>query len=93
MRMPLGASSMQPRDFSNDLRQLMAAGATLDSALGEQRTRGASIVECIVSLRAMRGCDLAEAKRVVHSSPAWADVMARNERFHEELQAAARDLE
>ena len=84
---------MQPRNLGGDLRELLAGGASLDAALGELRANGASIVECIISVRTVRGCDLAEAKRVVHDSPSWADVMAQNEQFHAELEAAAREYE
>jgi hypothetical protein len=82
---------MRPRDLSAELRELLHDGANLDAALGSLRANGASIVECIISVRWVRRCDLAEAKRIVHVSPAWADVMAQNEQFHEELEAAARE--
>ena len=82
---------MQPRDFGHELRRRLDEGATLDVALGELRSSGASIVESIVSVRFARGCDLAEAKRLVHFSPIWADVRAQNEKFHEELDRLSRD--
>ena len=84
---------MQPRNLSGDLRELLGGGASLDTALGELRANGASIVECIISVRTVRGCDLAEAKRVVHGSSAWEDVTAQHEQFHAELEAAAREYE
>ena len=80
---------MRPRDLSAELRKLLGSDASLDAALGTLRANGASIVECIISVRSVRGCDLAEAKRVVHFSPAWADVRAQNEEFQAELEAAA----
>jgi ribosomal protein L7/L12 len=82
---------MRPRDLSTDLRQRLAHGATLDDALAAMRSDGASIVECIVSVRTLRQCDLVEAKRVVEASPAWADVKARNDDFHKELERLAND--
>jgi ribosomal protein L7/L12 len=82
---------MQPRNFGSDLRRRLNEGATLDVALGELRSSGASIVECIVSVRSARGCDLVEAKRLVHFSPVWADVRALNEEMHEELERITRD--
>jgi hypothetical protein len=84
---------MQPRDLSSELRELLRGGASLDTALSQLRANGASIVESIVSIRSVRGCDLVEAKRLVHLSPAWADVRALNDQFHAELEAAAREYE
>ena len=60
-------------NYSNDLRQKLAQGRTLDQALSELRTSGASIFDCIASLKTLRRCDLAEAKKIVQSSPAWSD--------------------
>ena len=84
---------MQPRDLSSELRELLGGGASLDIALSQLRANGTSIVESIISVRSVRGCDLAEAKRLVHLSPAWADVRALNDQFHAELEAAAREHE
>jgi ribosomal protein L7/L12 len=84
---------MQPRDLRHDLRKLTRAGTSFDAALGTLRANGASIIESIVAVRWVRGCDLAEAKRLVHASPVWADVAAQNEKLHEELEAAAREIE
>ena len=88
----LGAYHMQPRDLSHDLRRLVRDGVALDTALSTLRADGASIIECIAAVRWVRGCDLAEAKRIVHTSPAWSDVAAQNAEFHEELEALAREL-
>ncbi|APV48315.1 hypothetical protein BWI17_00625 [Betaproteobacteria bacterium GR16-43] len=82
---------MQPRNFGSELRRRLEEGASLDTGLGELRTSGASIMESIVSVRSARHCDLAEAKRLVHLSPVWADVMAQNEKLHEELERFGRD--
>lgn len=82
---------MKPRDLSADLRKLLGSDASLDAGLSMLRANGASIAECIVSVRSVRGCDLAAAKRMVHLSPAWADVRAENEEFHAELEALARE--
>lgn len=84
---------MHPRDFSDELRQHLRGGATLDAALRVLRANGASVIECIVAVRWVRGCDLEEAKRVVHASPVWADVAAQNEKLYEELEAAAREID
>ena len=83
---------MQPRDLRHDLRRLVRDGVALDTALGTLRSDGASVIECIAAVRWVRGCDLAEAKRIVHASPAWSDVAAQHDKFHEELEALVRDL-
>jgi hypothetical protein len=66
-------------DYSKALRRIVAAGKSLDEGLGQLRADGASILDCIATVRAFRGCDLSEAKRVVESSAAWADVHERTE--------------
>jgi hypothetical protein len=71
-------------DYSKDLRRKLAEAKTLDQGLRELRDAGASIFDCIASVRSLHHCDLAEAKRTVESSSAWADVVdATNESFRE----------
>lgn len=72
-------------DYSKDLRRKLADGRTLDEALGELRTAGASIFDCIVSVRTFRRCDIAEAKQVVQASAAWSDYRDATEEFVREL--------
>jgi hypothetical protein len=60
-------------DRSKELRRKLAEGQTLDQALGELRGAGASIFDCVASVKTFRHCELAEAKRLVESSSAWAD--------------------
>jgi hypothetical protein len=60
-------------DYSKDLRRKLAEGRTLDEAFAELRTAGASIIDCIVSVRTFRRCEIAEAKQIVEASPAWSD--------------------
>lgn len=66
-------------DYSKDLRQKLAAGKTLDEALAELRASGVSIFDCIASVRSFQRCSLEEAKRLVESSAAWADVRKATE--------------
>jgi hypothetical protein len=80
------------RDFTKDLRQKLADGKTTDDALTELRTSGASIMECIFAVRSFRGCDLAEAKKLVHFSSAWADMREHHEKFHAECEAALNQI-
>ena len=60
-------------DYSKDLRRKLAEGKTLDEALTELRKAGASIIDCIVSVRTFRRCEIAEAKQIVETSSAWSD--------------------
>ncbi len=66
-------------DYSRTLRRTLAAGKSLDEALGQLRADGASILDCIATVRAFRSCVLSEAKRIVESSAAWSDVRERTE--------------
>jgi hypothetical protein len=66
-------------DYSKDLRRKLADGKTLDEALAELRASGVSILDCIASVRSFRRCSLEEAKRLVESSAAWADVRKATE--------------
>ena len=72
-------------DHSKDLRLKLADGRTLDEALAELRTAGASIFDCIVSVRRFRRCEIAEAKQIVQSSAAWSDYRDPTEEFVREL--------
>lgn len=86
------APSMQPGYFSKVLRHRLEEGASLDTALGELRAAGASIIETIRSVRTVYDCDLAEARQRVQTSAAWADFIAtRNEEFQKALEELARE--
>jgi hypothetical protein len=76
---------MFPRDFSKQLRSQLASGLTLDTALRELRSAGASIIESIIATKSVRGCDLAEAKRLIHDSTTWADVVERTDAMWAQL--------
>ena len=60
-------------DYSKDLRRKLADGKTLDQSLAELRSAGATITDCVVSVRNFSRCEIIEAKRIVESSPAWSD--------------------
>jgi len=66
-------------DFSKELQRKLVDGKTFDQALAELRMSGASIVDCIASVRNFHKCSLEEAKRRVELSPAWADVRKATE--------------
>jgi len=58
----------------------------MDEALSQLRADGASIIESVKAVHDVQGCDLAQAKRVVHFSNAWSDVeRQQHEHFHDEL--------
>jgi hypothetical protein len=84
---------MLARDFSKLFRIRLASGRVFDDALRDVRAAGASIVESIVAVKHVRGCDLVEAKRLVHQSEAWADVAKSTEamwaQLAEEFEKAA----
>jgi hypothetical protein len=63
-------------NFPEELRHKLLSGKSFDEALGELRASGASISECIKSVRAFHQCDRAEARRVVQSSSAWSDKLS-----------------
>lgn len=67
----------------------LAAGATLDTALAALREGGFSRVDSVRAVRALTGASMADAKEIVHVSPAWADVRERDDEFHRSLE---RDL-
>jgi hypothetical protein len=72
-------------DYSKDLRRKLADGKSFDVALGELSAAGASIFDCIASVRSFQRCDLAEAKRTVESSVAWPDVHAATDQLYQDL--------
>ena len=72
-------------DYSKDLRRKLADGKSFDVALGELRAAGASIIDCIVSVRSFQRCDIADAKRMVESSSAWSDVAAATDKIYRDL--------
>ena len=83
--------SMCPSDFSKQLRTRLAQGLPLDDALQELRAAGASIIECIVATRHVRGCDLAEAKRLIHESKVWADITEATNTMWDQLANGSDD--
>lgn len=70
-------------------RTRLAAGVPLDTVLAELREGGFTQVHSIRAVRALTDASLAEAKEIVHVSPAWADVRERNDDLHRSLE---RDL-
>jgi ribosomal protein L7/L12 len=78
-------------DLANDLRRLLAGGKGTDDALSELRASGASTVECIIAVKSLRGCDLAEAKEIVVLSSA--DLREQHDRLWDELEDAFKKID
>jgi hypothetical protein len=74
-------------------RRLKAEGATTEKLLQAFRSSGVDIIGCMRLLTEINGLSLAEAKKVVHFSEAWADLREEHERFHERLEKAAMEVE
>jgi len=69
------------------------AGQTVDDILTRLRADGATPVGCIRVLTETHGLSLAEAKPVVHDSPAWADQRAAHDELHADLARALSELD
>jgi hypothetical protein len=68
-----GSSAVDIQAYSEIFRQKITDGKTIDDALAELRASGASAIQCIFAVTCCRRCAPKEAKRLVYSSPAWAD--------------------
>lgn len=66
-------------------RELLDSGAPVDTVLRSMRDAGASRTDSIIALVGWRSMTLADAKPIVHLSPAWADLRESAEQFHEDL--------
>jgi hypothetical protein len=75
-------------DYSERLRETLAAGMTLDESFSNLRRNGASIFDCIVSVRSLQHCTIADAKRLVESSTTWSDHRNATENLLHELSEA-----
>ena len=65
-------------------------GARWDAILQTLRGEGFSKVDCIRATVEILRLPLADAKRVVHESQAWADRRESDDQFHEVLEAEFR---
>ncbi len=65
-------------------------GARWDEILETLRAEGFSKVESIRATVEILRLPLADAKRLVHESRAWADRRAEDDRLHEDLEAEFR---
>ena len=69
---------------------LWDAGARWDEILEALRNEGLSKVDCIQATVEILRLPLADAKRIVHESRAWADLRERDDEFHDTLEATFR---
>jgi hypothetical protein len=60
----------------------------IEDFLAALRAEGHSRIHSIRALREREGCSLAEAKEIVHTSRAWADLREDTERFHASVERA-----
>jgi hypothetical protein len=72
-----------------EAKHRMQEGKTLDAVLAWLRAQGASRVDSIVVLNGAADMRLKEAKHTIHFSAVWADMKEPQERFWDELEAAA----
>jgi ribosomal protein L7/L12 len=76
---------MTPRRFAKELKALRQSGRSFEESLADLRSKGATIIECIVAVKEETGCELSEAKRVVHASKTWHDVADATEKMWDEI--------
>ena len=61
------------------------SGLSLEDSLSQLRSKGVSIIECIIAVKDASDCELLEAKKLVHTSKAWHDVAEATEKMWDEL--------
>ncbi len=71
-------------------QESLRTGAGVDNALVIMRRAGQSQIASISLLMELTGMSLADAKRAVHTSPAWADLRGPAENLQEQLEQTAK---
>jgi hypothetical protein len=61
-------------DRSKQLGRMLTEGKTLEQSFADLRNSGATIFDCIISVKSLRNCTLVEAKRIVSESETWPDM-------------------
>ena len=74
--------------LAEKLREMLDHGSTVEAALVELRTSGASVIDCIAAVHLACGRDLRESKEIVHLSQAWSDMRGDHDQFHDLLERA-----
>jgi ribosomal protein L7/L12 len=73
-----------------ECEELLSRGQGFEAVVSLLRERGLSKVESISALASAARLPLAEAKRIVHSSPTWQDARAAGEELHEIIDETTR---
>ncbi|MVN85433.1 hypothetical protein GO986_01465 [Deinococcus sp. HMF7620] len=73
-------------------RALQAKGGTREDVLFFLRRAGFGKVESIKALHQLEGLPIAKGKEAVHLSAVWSDRYRADEAFHDELEAALKQL-
>lgn len=74
------------------VQKLKRKGVPTEAILARLRSDGASKIDSIRALRYGTQIPLADAKRAVHFSAAWADTKDRDEKLWDDLEASITDL-
>jgi hypothetical protein len=85
-------SSMTRDKLIAECKRQSAGGEDVEAIIGYLRTSGCSKIVSIAVLNATYGIGLAEAKKIVHFSPTWADTRASDDNFHESIEDAVTKL-
>ena len=78
--------------MADDVNAENASRVGWDNALRRLRRDGFSPVDTVKITRAVLGVDLDEAKRIVHTSEAWADAREGFDELHDATEEATNRL-
>jgi len=77
----------KPSELAQHCREMLERGMNHEELVGFLRSSGLSKVTSLPLLVRVLSISLERAKVLVHNSPTWNDVRARDEEFHTSLQA------
>ena len=72
-----------------DAREMLAGTHDIEQVLLFIRSGGFGMLDSIKAIMVLSGVSLGEAKRLVHTSPVWADRRAEHDALHRALDAVA----
>lgn len=70
---------------TSECREMISRGDSIEQVMAFLRKAGFSKVQSIRILVDAADYSLSAAKKLVHSSAAWADLRTRDDRFHDDL--------
>lgn len=76
---------MNVEQIRTEGRKLANGGASIEQVIAYLRTSGCSKALSIALIADVRGCEMNEAKRLVHFSPTWADVKESDEEWQDRI--------